>query len=241
MLNLVTVSHLERNPTVHQEIKQRGFARDVPAGFLCYPAAQAADIVGLGAGVVPVGDDQLPMIELTNVIIDRINGLRPQGAAPLVRCQALLSPTPRLPGIYGGLKMGKSAGNAITLSASPEILRKAIHEMYTDPNHLKVSDPGQVEGNVVFAYLDAFDPDAAAVAALKVQYQAGGLGDMALKRRLNAIMEGELAPIRERRLALVGETEHVLGLLRQGTERARLLAQSQLTTVRQALGIFTLS
>lgn len=240
LLNLVTVSHLERNPTVRAEIKLRGFQRDVPAGFLCYPAAQAADILGLGAGVVPVGDDQLPMIELTNTLIDRINHQRPEGADPLGRCQAHLSATPRLPGIYGGPKMSKSLGNAISLSASTDELRKAVHEMYTDPTHVRVSDPGHVDGNVVFAYLDAFDPDVETVAELKRHYQAGGLGDMPLKRRLTEIMEAELAPIRDRRVALGGQEAHVLEILRTGTERARLIARRQLDRVRSALGVFSL-
>jgi tryptophanyl-tRNA synthetase len=241
LLNLVTVSQLERNPTVRAEIKLRGFQRDVPAGFLCYPAAQAADIIGLGAGLVPVGDDQLPMIELTNVIIDRLNRMA-EDAQPLARCQAMLSNTTRLPGIYGGAKMSKSQGNAVTLGASAEELRKAVMEMYTDPNHVRVDDPGQVEDNVVFAYLDAFDPDTAAVADLKDRYRAGGLGDMLLKRRLGDIMEAEMAPIRERRASLEGqtETEEVMGMLRQGTEKARVLARSQLNSVKNALGVYAL-
>lgn len=236
LLNLITVSHLERNPTVRAEITQRGFARDIPAGFLCYPAAQAADIIGLGSGVVPVGDDQLPMIELANVLIDRLNH---QGAG-LTRCSALLSATPRLMGIDGGAKMGKSLGNAIALGASAEDLRAAVHQMYTDPGHIRMSDPGQVEGNVVFAYLDAFDERKEEVAALKAHYQAGGLGDMALKRRLGDVLEAELGPIRARREAMAGEDGYVLDLLRQGTQAARETAQAQLGAVRTAMGVFSL-
>lgn len=201
LLNLTTVAHLERNPTVRSETGQRGFERDVPAGFFCYPVSQAADIIGLGAGVVPVGADQVPMIELANVLVDRINRRGEEGAdfQALPRSVAMLSPTSRLPGIFGGAKMSKSGGNAISLDASAQELQQAIQKMYTDPGHLRVSDPGQVEGNVVFAYLDAFDPDAAAVDTLKAHYRQGGLGDSVLKRRLVSVMETELAPVRERR------------------------------------------
>lgn len=233
LLNLVSVAQLERNPTVKSEIVQRGFQRDVPAGFLCYPAAQAADIIGLGSGVVPVGEDQLPMVELTNMLIDRINA---RGAA-LQRCVAQLSDTPRLPGIGGGTKMGKSLGNAVALGASQAELQDAVQKMYTDPDHLRVSDPGKIEGNVVFAYLDAFDPNKDEVAALKRHYQAGGLGDMPLKRRLAGAMEQELAPIRHARAALEGQDARMLDLLAHGTQKARALAQAQLQQVRDALGV----
>lgn len=236
LLNLVSVAQLERNPTVRAEISLRGFQRDVPAGFLCYPAAQAADIMGLGGGVVPVGDDQMPMIELTNLLIDRINAR----GGNLERCQALLSATTRLPGIEGGAKMSKSTGNAVALGASGDELRMAVNRMYTDPNHLKVSDPGKIEGNVVFAYLDAFDPDRQAVCDLKNHYQAGGLGDVALKRRLLGVMEAELAPIRARRKALDGENGQMLGLLAQGTTKAREVARHQLSQIRKALGVVDL-
>ena len=238
LMNLVTVAQLERNPTVRSELTQRGFKRDIPAGFLCYPVSQAADILGLGGGVVPVGDDQLPMIEIANLLADRIN--HRAGADVLPRCQALLSQAPRLPGILGGAKMSKSLGNAISLSASAEELKASVMKMYTDPNHLRVSDPGQVEGNVVFDFLDAFDPATEDVAGLKQHYRTGGLGDMALKRRLHDVMEAELAPIRERRLALEGQEEMLLGLLREGTHQARQRARAQVEAARQALGVFAL-
>jgi tryptophanyl-tRNA synthetase len=240
LLNLATVAQLERNPTVKNEIVQRGFCRDLPAGFLCYPVSQAADIIGLGSGVVPVGDDQLPMIEIANVFIDRINARQPQGAKALDRCAALLSPTTRLPGILGGSKMSKSQGNAIDLSASADELKAAVHRMYTDPLHLKVSDPGQVEGNVVFSYLDAFDPDTVQVDELKRQYRAGGLGDMPLKKRLLSLMEAELAPIRERRLLLEGKEREMLEHLRVGSMKAREGAAQALSVVKRALGVFEL-
>ena len=192
LMNLATVGQLERNPTVRAEMVQRGFGREVPAGFLCYPVSQAADILGLGGGVVPVGEDQLPMVEMANLLSDRVN--RMGDGVPLPRCEALLSHAPRLPGILGDGKMGKSSGNAIPLSADSDALAAAVRRMYTDPGHLKVSDPGQVEGNVVFAFLDAFDPEATEVERLKEQYRSGGLGDAALKRRLLGVMEAELAP-----------------------------------------------
>lgn len=233
LLNLVSVAQLERNPTVRAEIAQRGFQRDVPAGFLCYPASQAADIIGLGGGLVPVGDDQMPMIELANLLVDRINAR----GGDIARCQALLSPTTRLPGIEGGAKMSKSSGNAVALGATSEDLRAAINRMYTDPGHLRVCDPGKIEGNVVFSYLDAFDHDTGEVQSLKAQYQAGGLGDVALKRRLFGVMEAELAPIRDRRQALEGQEGLMLEILKQGTRKARVVAQAQLQKVRKSLGL----
>lgn len=236
LLNLVSIAQLERNPTVKSEIVLRGFQRDLPAGFFCYPAAQAADIIGLGSGAVPVGDDQMPMIELTNLIVDRLNAR----GANIARCSALLSPTSRLPGVDGSAKMSKSTGNAIALGASSEDLRRAVHSMYTDPTHLRIADPGKVEGNVVFSYLDAFDPDHQAVDALKEQYRAGGLGDMAIKKRLFSVMETELAPIRERRMALAQDDTRMLDLLVDGSDRAQRIAQAQLDAVRDAMGVFNL-
>lgn len=238
LLNLATVSHLERNPTIKSEISMRGFARDIPAGFLCYPVSQAADMIGLGGGIIPVGDDQLPMIDMANVLIDRINA-RAQGKN-LDRCEALLSQTARLPGILGDGKMSKSQGSAITLSVSQQALKEAVHKMYTDPNHLKVSDPGEVDGNVVFMYLDAFDPDDQAVDALKSHYKAGGLGDMTIKKRLVSVMEQEIAPIRERRNNLQGQEDAMMDLLRAGSQKARAMAAQNLDIVKEALGVFRL-
>jgi len=164
-LNFVSVARLERNPTIKDEIQMRGFERDIPAGFLCYPVAQAADITAFKATVVPVGLDQAPMIEQTNEIVRRIN--RQVGRELLVEAKALIPDAGRLPGVDGKAKMSKSQGNAISLSASPNEIRAFVNRMYTDPNHLRASDPGVVEGNVVFTYLDAFDADRAAVDELK--------------------------------------------------------------------------
>ncbi|MBX6332663.1 MAG: tryptophan--tRNA ligase [Gemmatimonadaceae bacterium] len=236
-LNLVTVSRLERNPTVKAEIAQRGFERDVPAGFLCYPVSQAADITGFRATLVPVGEDQLPMIELTNEIVARVN--RMAGCEVLPQCRALLSSTPRLPGL-DGRKASKSLGNALPLGAPAEEIRRLVNAMYTDPGHVRVTDPGRVEGNVVFAYLDAFDPDTAAVEELKTRYRRGGLGDVALKQRLATVLEELLAPIRERRAELAARREDVLEILREGTARARGVTSQVLEAVRDAQGLLRL-
>lgn len=237
-LNLVSVARLERNPTVKDEIRLRGFERDVPAGFLCYPAAQAADITAFKADLVPVGEDQAPMIELTNEIVRRVNRLA--GSDVLVEARALIPPVGRLPGIDGKAKMGKSQGNAILLSASPDEIRAAVHGMYTDPAHLSVADPGRVEGNVVFTYLDAFDDAAAEVAELKEQYRRGGLGDSALKRRLEERLQSVLAPIRERRFRLMADRGYLYRVLREGTEAARAMTAQTLAEVKEALGLFSL-
>ncbi|AMB46561.1 tryptophan--tRNA ligase [Methylobacterium sp. AMS5] len=238
-LNLVTVARLERNPTVRQEIQARGFGRDIPAGFLCYPVAQAADITAFRATLVPVGEDQAPMIEQTNEIVRRVN--RQAGRPLLPEARALIPETGRLPGIDGRAKMSKSQGNAVALSAPPEAIREAVRRMYTDPGHLRVSDPGRVEGNVVFTYLDAFDPDGAAVAELKARYRRGGLGDTAVKARLEAVLDAFLAPLRERRAALAQRPDEVLDLLRDGTKRAQRLTADTLQAVRDGLGVFTLA
>ena len=230
-LNLVTVARLERNPTVKAEIELRGFARDIPAGFLAYPVSQAADITGVRATLVPVGDDQLPMIEQTNEIVRRLAHLA--GREVLPECRALLSDTPRLPGI-DGRKASKSLGNAIPLSASPDEIRAAVRAMYTDPGHLRASDPGRVEDNVVFAHLRAFDPDQDAVTELEAHYRRGGLGDVALKRRLADILEALLGPIRERRAVAASEPGLVDDILRRGTARARETAGRVLDDVRRA-------
>jgi tryptophanyl-tRNA synthetase len=233
-LNLVTVARLERNPTVKAEVELRGFSRDLPAGFLCYPVSQAADITGFRATLVPVGADQLPMIEQTNEIARRVNRLA--GAAVLPECRALLSDTPRLPGV-DGRKASKSLGNAIPLGAPADELRRLVRAMYTDPGHVRASDPGRVEGNVVFAYLDAFDADAAAVAELKARYRAGGLGDVALKRRLEEVLEALVAPMRERRAALAADRGHLRAVIREGTARARDVTQDVLRDVRRVFAL----
>lgn len=234
-MNIVTVSRAERNPTVKNEIQQKGFSRSLPAGFLVYPISQAADITAFGADLVPVGDDQLPMIEQTNEIVHKMNSLLPQ---PVLRhCQALLSPVGRLPGIDGSAKMSKTLGNTLALSASEEQIHKAVSAMYTDPGHLRISDPGKTEGNVVFTYLDAFHPDADKVAAMKAHYQQGGLGDRQCKTELETCLQELLAPIRERRHQLIGDKAMLLNVLRAGSEKAREKTQQTLVAVKRGLGL----
>jgi tryptophanyl-tRNA synthetase len=233
-LNLVTVARLERNPTVRAEIELRGFARDIPAGFLAYPVSQAADITGFRATLVPVGNDQLPMIEQTNEIVRRLTHLA--GHAIVPECRALLSNTPRLPGV-DGRKASKSLGNGISLSASDDEIRAKVRAMFTDPAHARASDPGTVEGNVVFAYLDAFDPDREAVEALKAHYRRGGLGDMALKRRLEALLVGLIEPMRRRREELATSPAEVLAIVQRGSERARTVTSAVLRDVRTAFSL----
>lgn len=237
-LNFVTVARLERNPTIKDEIRARAFGRDIPAGFLCYPVAQAADITAFKATVVPVGEDQAPLIEQTNDIVRRIN--HQAGRDVLVEAVAVIPRVGRLPGIDGKAKMSKSQGNAIPLSSSADAIRQAVQRMYTDPNHLRVDDPGTVEGNVVFTYLDAFDEDEAAVAELKARYRRGGLGDMVVKRRLEGILQDLLAPIRARRAAHARDLAQVLDVLRRGTETARAVTETTLCEVRAGLGLFRL-
>jgi tryptophanyl-tRNA synthetase len=233
-LNLVTVARLERNPTVRAEITLRGFERDIPAGFLTYPVSQAADITALRATVVPVGDDQLPMIEQTNEIVRKLAQLA--GRAVLPECRALLSTTPRLPGI-DGRKASKSLGNAISLSASDDEIRSKVNAMYTDPAHVRASDPGRVEGNVVFAYLQAFDEDRDAVTELEAQYRRGGLGDVSLKRRLFDVLRAIIGPIRERRALLERDRDAVLDIIRDGTATARFIASDVLRDVRAVFAL----
>lgn len=228
-LNLVTLARLERNPTVRSEVELRGFERDIPAGFLVYPVSQAADITAFRATLVPVGDDQLPMIEQTNEIVRRLARLA--GRAVVPECRALLSTTPRLPGV-DGRKASKSLGNAIALSASPDEIRESVRAMFTDPGHIRVSDPGRLEGNVVFAYLDAFDTRHAEVEVLKQQYREGGLGDVILKRRLEEVLQALLEPIRARRSLLARDPASVLATIRAGSERAHQVAASVLSDVR---------
>ncbi|KVE28957.1 tryptophan--tRNA ligase [Burkholderia singularis] len=237
-LNFVTVARLERNPTIKDEIQARGFGRDIPAGFLCYPVAQAADITAFKADTVPVGDDQAPLIEQTNEIVRRIN--RQAGTDVLPEAHALIAPTGRLPGVDGRAKMSKSQHNAIALSSSPDEIRHAVMRMYTDPHHLRASDPGTVEGNVVFTYLDAFDDAPGEIAQLKAEYRAGGLGDMTLKRRLNDKLQALIAPIRERRAQLARRPDDVIELLIDGTRRASGVTQNTLDEIRDALGTFSL-
>ena len=235
LMNYVTVSRLERNPTIKDEIRQRGFERDIPAGFLTYPVSQAADITAFRATLVPVGDDQLPMIEQTNELVRRFNTT--VGQSILVECASMLSTVTRLPGTDGKAKMSKSLGNAIALGASPDEIRKAVRAMYTDEQHIKVTDPGRIEGNVVFAFLDAFEPDAQRVAELKAHYQRGGLADSAVKAVLDDRLQTLLTPIREERQRLAADRGVVLQVLRRGTEHARERAATTMRAVRRALGL----
>ncbi|MDG1641165.1 tryptophan--tRNA ligase [Klebsiella huaxiensis] len=234
-MNIVTVARVERNPTVKKEIAQKGFSRSLPVGFLAYPISQAADISAFKAELVPVGDDQLPMIEQTNEIVHKMNSLTTE---PVLRhCKALLSDVSRLPGIDGNAKMSKSLGNTLTLSASEEEIHRAVSAMYTDPNHLRVADPGQIEGNVVFTYLDAFHPDKTLVADMKAHYQRGGLGDRQCKNELESCLQELLAPIRERRATYIQDKGMLLELLRRGSERAHQLTQQTLHEVKRGLGL----
>ncbi|HHR3289645.1 TPA: tryptophan--tRNA ligase [Klebsiella oxytoca] len=234
-MNIVTVARVERNPTVKNEIAQKGFSRSLPVGFLAYPISQAADITAFKAELVPVGDDQLPMIEQTNEIVHKMNSLT---TTPILQhCKALLSDVSRLPGIDGNAKMSKSLGNTLTLSASEEEIHRAVSAMYTDPNHLRVADPGQTEGNVVFTYLDAFHADKAFVAEMKAHYRRGGLGDRQCKNALETCLQELLAPIRERRATYIQDKGMLLALLRRGSERAHELTQRTLHEVKRGLGL----
>ncbi|MFJ2995000.1 tryptophan--tRNA ligase [Pandoraea sp. NPDC087047] len=229
-LNLVTVARLERNPTVKQEIGLRNFERDIPAGFLTYPVSQAADITAFRATLVPVGEDQLPMIEQTNEIVRRLNRLADREI--LTEAKALVPPIGRLPGIDGKTKMSKSLGNVINISSTPDEIRAAVKKCYTDPQHLRVEDPGHLEGNVAFAYLDAFDEDKEGVQALKDHYVRGGLGDSIVKKRLEDRLQELLRPMRERREEYAKNPGEVWDMLRAGTERARETVAQTLDDVR---------
>lgn len=232
-LNLVTLARLEQNPTVKDEMRQKGFGSNVPIGFLAHPVSQAADITAFKAEIVPVGEDQLPLIEQTNEIVKKFNRIYKEDV--LVECKPLLSETSRLPGIDGKAKMSKSLGNAIYLSDSAEEVAQKIKDMYTDPGHIKVEDSGKVEGNVVFAYLDAFDSDKKLVAEMKDRYRHGGLGDVKVKARLNEVLQNLLKPIRERREELAKNPDEIMKMLKQGSENARVVAAQTLKEVRKAM------
>ncbi|OAT54809.1 tryptophan--tRNA ligase [Providencia heimbachae] len=234
-MNIVTVARVERNPTVKNEIVQKGFTRTLPVGFLVYPISQAADITAFKASLVPVGDDQLPMIEQTNEIVHKMNSLLPEPV--LYHCKALLSETSRLPGIDGNVKMSKSLGNTLLLSASEEVIHRAVHAMYTDANHLKVTDPGQIDGNMVFTYLDAFHPNKVKVAEMKTHYQNGGLGDRTCKNELEVCLQELIAPMRERRATYIQDKGMLMSLLKQGSEKAHEVTQNTLREVKQGLGL----
>lgn len=235
-LNLVTVSRLERNPTVKAEIQQKHFERSIPAGFFTYPVSQAADITAFKANLVPVGDDQEPMLEQTREIVRTFNSIYGE---VLVEPQGVFAPkgSGRLPGLDGNAKMSKSLNNAIYLSDDADTLRKKVMSMYTDPNHIHVEDPGKVEGNMVFTYLDIFDKDKDKVAELKEQYRAGGLGDIKIKRYLNEVLEAELGPIRARREEFAKDIPAVYAMLKEGSEKANEVANKTLEEVRRAIGV----
>ena len=241
-MNLVTVSRLQRNPTIKSEIKMRGFETSIPAGFLNYPISQAADITAFDATCVPVGEDQLPMLEQTKEIVHSFNRIYGE---TLVNPKILLPDNDvclRLPGTDGKAKMSKSLGNCIYLADTPEDIKKKVMSMYTDPNHLKVSDPGTVEGNTVFTYLDAFAtdehfekflPEYKNLDELKAHYRRGGLGDVKIKRFLNAVLEDILTPIRARRK----ELEADMKVLEEGCEKANLKANATLKRAKDAMKI----
>jgi tryptophanyl-tRNA synthetase len=232
-MNLVSVSRLERNPTVKAEIAQKGFGESVPTGFFCYPISQAADITAFKAELVPVGEDQLPMIELSNEIVRKFNRLYNTNC--LKESKPHLSEVGRLVGIDGKAKAGKSLNNAIFLSDSSETVKEKVYSMFTDPDHLKASDPGKIEGNVVFAYLEAFHEDREEISSLKKQYIRGGLGDMALKSLLNETLQKLLCPIREKRKSL--SKKELMDVCFSGTQRAKSVAQKTLNEVKHAMGI----
>ncbi len=232
-MNLVTVSRLQRNPTVKTEIRERGFERSLPVGFLIYPVHQAADITIVKGNLVPVGADQLPMIEQTNEIVRSFNRIYKTDIFP--EAQAYIPKVARLPGIDGKAKMSKSLGNAIFLCDDPDTVSEKVMSMYTDPDHIHVKDPGKIEGNVVFTYLDVFDPDTQAVQELKEHYQRGGLGDVTVKKRLIDILQSFLDPIRARRSQLAQDPESVMKHVLNGTEKTREVARQTMQEVRQAV------
>lgn len=236
-LNLVTVARLQRNPTVKSEILEKGFNESIPAGFFMYPVSQAADITAFKATHVPVGEDQKPMVEQTREVARDFN--RTYGKDVLVEPDIILPPKGqgRLVGIDGKGKMSKSLNNGIYLSDSADDIQKKIMKMYTDPNHIRVEDPGQVEGNVVFTYLDVFDDDKEKVQELKDQYRKGGLGDVKIKRYLNDVLQAKLQPIRERREAFAQDRGAVLEMLKEGSQKAEAVAAQTLDEVKEAMGI----
>ena len=227
-LNLVTVSRLERNPTVKTEIQQKNFDRSIPAGFLTYPVSQTADITAFKGELVPVGDDQEPMMEQAREIVRSFNN---------IYGDILVEPKGVFPGLDGNAKMSKSLGNAIYLSDDEKTLQKKVMSMYTDPTHIHVEDPGHIEGNVVFTYLDIFDPDKEHVQELKDQYRAGGLGDVKIKRYLFEVLNNELKPIRERREEFAKDIPAVYDMLKQGCADANEVANQTLAEVRHAMGL----
>lgn len=245
-MNLVTVSRLQRNPTVKSEIQMRNFETSIPVGFFTYPISQAADITAFKANVVPVGEDQLPMIEQTNEIVRKFNSVYGE---TLVEAKAVLPTNKvclRLPGTDGKAKMSKSLGNCIYLSDTADEVKQKVMGMFTDPDHIKVTDPGKLEGNAVFTYLDAFAtdehfkaflPDYENLDALKAHYTRGGLGDMKVKRFLNEVLQATLEPIRARRKVFEQDVPAVYDMLRKGSEEAEKVAYKTLNEVKSAMRI----
>ena len=245
-MNLVTVSRLQRNPTVKAEIQMRNFEASIPVGFFTYPISQAADITAFKATVVPVGEDQMPMLEQTKEIVHKFNAVYGE---TLVDPKIMLPDNQacmRLPGIDGKAKMSKSLGNCIYLSDTEADVKKKVMSMFTDPNHLRVEDPGKVEGNPVFIYLDAFCkdeyfaeflPDYANLDELKAHYTRGGLGDVKVKKFLNNVMQAELSPIRERRAQWEKDIPTVFDILKEGSEKAEKVAAETLAEVRRSMKI----
>lgn len=245
-MNLVTVSRLQRNPTVKSEIQMRNFEASIPVGFFTYPISQAADITAFKATTVPVGEDQLPMLEQTKEIVRKFNSVY---GDTLVEPDILLPDNTaclRLPGIDGKAKMSKSLNNCIYLSEEPDEIKQKVFSMFTDPTHIRIEDPGKLEGNTVFTYLDAFCrpeyfaeflPDYANLDELKAHYQRGGLGDMKVKRFLNNVLQAELEPIRNRRKEYQKDIPYVYEILKKGSEKAEQVAADTLRDVKEAMKI----
>ena len=244
-MNLVTVSRLQRNPTVKNEIKEKSFEKSIPVGFFCYPISQAADITAFKANIIPVGNDQLPMLEQTNEIVSSFNRIYGE---TLVPCKAILNENKiaqRLPGLDGNAKMSKSLNNGIYLSDPSDIIYKKVMSMYTDPNHIKVEDPGKVEGNMVFTYLDVFSSNEQiskyseykTLDEMKKAYEKGGLGDVKIKKVLYNILEEILSPIREKRKYYEEHLDEVYSILKEGTNKANEKANKTLKEVKKAIMI----
>jgi tryptophanyl-tRNA synthetase len=233
-MNLVTVATLERNPTVKEEIKQRNFVKGVPVGFWSYPISQAADITIFKADLVPVGEDQLPMIEQAREIARRFNRLY---SKVLIEPRAMLGAMARLPGTDGGAKMSKSLGNCIYLGDSADAVHKRVMSMFTDPKRIHPTDPGTVEGNPVFIYHDVFNPDKAEVDELKERYRKGTVGDVEVKQRLYAALNSFLTPLRDRRAAYAAKPHQVYEIIMEGTRRGREVARATMEEVRTAMKI----
>lgn len=244
-MNLVTVSRLQRNPTVKNEIKEKSFEKSIPVGFFCYPISQAADITAFKANIIPVGNDQLPMLEQTNEIVSSFNRIYGE---TLVPCKAILNENKiaqRLPGLDGNAKMSKSLNNGIYLSDPSDVIYKKVMSMYTDPNHIKVEEPGKVEGNMVFTYLDVFSSDEQiskyseyrTLDEMKKAYEKGGLGDVKIKKVLYNILEEILSPIREKRKYYEEHLDEVYSILKEGTTKANEKANKTLKEVKKAIMI----